>query len=223
MITFFCERYMTVELIIFDCDGVLVDSEPLANEQLRLALKECGLYMTIEQVVACFVGLSMPSVVATVEQKLGTKLPTDFLDRLQEKTFAAFNKSLKSVAGIEDVLRILSEREQKFCVASSGSFEKMEVTLSLTGLKIFFCGAIFSSSQVKKGKPSPDLYLYTAQQMGIRPEHCLVIEDSLPGVTGAVAAGMEVLAYSVRGECQALQSAGGNIITHPREILNYLS
>jgi len=214
---------MTIDLVIFDCDGVLVDSEPLANEELRKALAEQGLDMSFDAVVETFVGLSMNKVVSIAGGKLDHDLPDDFLDRLQIKTFAAFEQDLKPVAGIRDILTQLQDMPQKICVASSGSFEKMDMTLGLTNLKGFFQDNIFSASQVKRGKPYPDLYLYAAKQMDYDPARCLVIEDSLPGVQGAVAAGMDVLAYSVRGQSQPLAIAGGMVISRMDEVVKYLS
>ena len=213
---------MTVELIIFDCDGVLVDSEILANEELKLALVSCGLTMTTDQVIETFVGRSMTYVVEKSQEILGHNLPGDFLDRLQEKTFASFERNLKPVQGIRNVLRSLSGRPQKICVASSGSFEKMDLTLGLTDLKHFFGDNIYNSTQVRRGKPYPDLYLFAANEMDVDPARCLVIEDSLPGVQGAVAAGMEVLAYSVRGQDKSLATAGGMIFSDMNDILEYI-
>jgi len=213
---------MALDLIIFDCDGVLVDSELIANEQLRQALEGVGLSMTIAQVVETFVGLSMSAVMDISQKKLGADLPENFLAELQDKTFAAFEGSLKPVDGIHEVLQTLSETPQKICVASSGSFDKMNFTLSLTGLKHFFKGNIFSSSQVRRGKPYPDIYLFAAKKMDKDPSECLVIEDSLPGVQGAVAAGMEVLAYSVRGQDKALATAGGILFSDMKDILKYI-
>lgn len=214
--------FVIIELIIFDCDGVLVDSEVIANEELRRALDDCGLSLSMAQVIDTFVGRSMTYVVEKSQHMMGHHLPVDFLDRLQEKTFAAFKKSLKPVAGIEDVLTSLSDRPQKICVASSGSFEKMGLTLGLTGIGPFFEGRIFNSSQVKRGKPYPDLFLYAAEQMDVDPSRCLVVEDSLPGVQGAVAAGMEVLAYAVRGQGKSLATAGGMVFSEMNEILEYI-
>lgn len=213
---------MAIEVVIFDCDGVLVDSEDIANEQLRRGLELHGLSMTLEQVMESFVGLSMSSVVDKVNQMLGREVSDDFLDDLQVKTFAAFQESLKPVAGIKQVLDSLSTMPHRICVASSGSFEKMNLTLGMTGLENYFQGRIFNSSQVKRGKPYPDLYLYAANQMMCDPAQCLVIEDSVPGVQGAVAAGMEVLAYSVRGQDRLLATAGGMVFSDMGDILKYL-
>ncbi|MFC7049579.1 HAD family hydrolase [Emcibacter nanhaiensis] len=213
---------MTYELVIFDCDGVLVDSEPIANRVLRDALAREGLKMTLAEVVSEFVGLSMTSVVKRAEELLGRPLPADFLDRVQAETFEVFHRELTAVEGIHDVVAHLKEQGIKSCVASSGDFAKMEVTLGLTGLKDDFDGRIFSSSQVSRGKPWPDLYLFAANQMGVDPALCLVVEDSLPGVRGAVTAGMDVLAYSVRGECDDLLKAGGVVIHRMTDVLDHL-
>ena len=214
---------MTFDLIIFDCDGVLVDSEILANQLLRDALAEHGLDMTVDEVVETYVGRSMAAVVSISEELLGSKLPEDFLDQLQVKTFALFEKELKAVEGVEDVLIELKKKDIDICVASSGSFEKMDLTLGITELKKYFNGNIFNSSQVKRGKPYPDLFLFAADQMQVEPAKCLLIEDSVPGVQGGVAAGMEVMAYSTRGNSEKLKKAGGLVINDIKEILEHIS
>ncbi|MCF6214762.1 MAG: HAD family hydrolase [Emcibacter sp.] len=213
---------MTIELVIFDCDGVLVDSELIANEVLRQALAGYGLQMTIDEIMAEFVGLSMASVIVKLDKMLGRELPDDFLSELQKKTFTAFTNSLQPVAGIREALQRLTKMPLRICVASSGSFEKMNFTLGHTNLKHYFQDHIFSASQVSRGKPYPDIYLYAAKQMDCDPAQCLVIEDSLPGVQGAVAAGMEVLAYSVRGQDKKLAIAGGMVISSMNDVVKYL-
>lgn len=212
-----------VELVIFDCDGVLVDSEPLANEVLRDALAGHGLVLTLDQVVGEFVGHSMTSVQERAETMLGRKLPDDFIDRVQARTFDIFRDHLKPVSGVEDVIRELQKKGMQICIASSGSHDKMDLTLTLTGLKHYFGEHIFSSYDVARGKPYPDLYLHAAREMGVDPALCLVIEDSLPGVQGAVAAGMEVMAYSVRAEDLALKRAGGLIFSSMAAIGEHLN
>ena len=213
---------MNFDLIIFDCDGVLVDSEPLSNQLLCNELARYGLHMTVTDVIQTFVGRSMSTVVSIAEEKLGKKLPDDFLDVLQDKTFEVFKEKLAPVYGIKDVIEILIKNNVKFCVASSGSFQKMDLTLGLTGLRDYFGGRIYNSSQVKRGKPYPDLFLYAAEQMQVEPARCLLIEDSLPGVQGGVSAGIEVMAYSVRGEDEKLKKAGGLVIKDMREILDHI-
>ena len=214
---------MQFDLIIFDCDGVLVDSEVLANQLLRDALAEHGLEMTVEQVVETYVGRSMDAVVSISEELLCSKLPDDFLEQLQIKTFALFEKELKAVDGVEEVLIALKETDIQICVASNGSFEKMNLTLGITDLKKYFDGNIFNSSQVKRGKPYPDLFLFAADQLQVEPAKCLLIEDSVPGVQGGVAAGMEVMAYSSRGNCEKLKKAGGLVIHDMHQILEHVT
>jgi len=214
---------MDYDLIIFDCDGVLVNSEIISNQLLRDSLAENGLDMSLEQVVETYVGRSMLAVVSISEQLLGCSLPKNFLELLQEKTFAAFEDKLKAVEGVVKLLAALQKQNIKFCVASSGTFEKMDITLGLTGLKHYFDGRIYNTSQVKRGKPYPDLFLYAAEQMGVEPAKCLVIEDSLPGVQAAVAAGMEVIAYSVRGNCDKLKKAGGLVFDDMGKISEHIS
>jgi HAD superfamily hydrolase (TIGR01509 family) len=213
---------MKPQLVVFDCDGVLVDSEAISNPLLRDALAAHGLDMTLDEVIQTYVGRSMAAVVSISEELLGRKLPEDFLDVLQKKTFMAFEYNLKAVPGVEDLIRSLNNQNIKICVASSGSFEKMDVTLGITGLKKYFEGRIFSTLQVERGKPYPDLYLYAADQMGVEPANCLVIEDSVPGVQGAVAAGMEVIAYSRRGDSDRLKKAGGLVFNHIIEIQRHI-
>lgn len=213
---------MNYDLIIFDCDGVLVNSEPIANKILRDALSENGLEMTVDQVVQKYVGRSMSNVVSTSEKLLRKKLPHNFLKVLQAETFAAFKKNLKAIDKVESVIMELKRQDIKICIASSGSFDKINYTLGLTGLRNYFGEHIFNSSQVTRGKPYPDIYIYAADQMEVEPAKCLVIEDSLPGVQGAVAAGMEVVAYSVYGEDESLRKAGGLVFDQMDEILKHI-
>jgi HAD superfamily hydrolase (TIGR01509 family) len=213
---------MDFDLIIFDCDGVLVDSEIISNVLLRDALARNGLDMTLQDVIETYVGRSMLSVVKISEKLLERPLPDDFLEKLQSDTFNEFRKKLKAVKGVKDVLRILQEKQIKYCVASSGTFEKMDITLGLTELKEFFDDHIYNTSQVKRGKPYPDLFLYAAEQMQVEPAKCLVIEDSLPGVQAAVNAGMEVMAYSVRGNDDKLKKAGGLVINDMGQVIEHI-
>jgi HAD superfamily hydrolase (TIGR01509 family) len=213
---------LSFDLVIFDCDGVLVNSEVISNELLRSALARHGLKMTLEEVIETYVGRSMLSVVAISNELLGRDLPDNFLKRLQIETFKAFDERLKPVDGIKQVLEELQQQNINYCVASSGAFEKMDLTLGLTRLRDFFGGRIYNTSQVSRGKPYPDLFLYAAEQMQVEPARCLVIEDSLPGVQAAVAAGMEVMAYSVRGADQALKKAGGLVFNDMRDVLTHI-
>ncbi len=179
-------------LIIFDCDGVLVDSEPIANRILAEMLTVEGYPCTFAESVEKFVGRSLASIISMVEDALGRRLTTTFADRIQENTFAAFKDELLPVPGVAAALEQVGERK---CVASSGAPEKMRLTLGLTDLAHHFGDHVFSARMVANGKPAPDLFLYAAEQMKETPSSCLVVEDSVPGVTAARAAGMRVLGY----------------------------
>jgi len=207
-------------LIIFDCDGVLVDSEPLANRIFTEALNEIGLAIDYEEVCDAFVGLTMTRCIEQIEQRLGRAVPADFVSRLQERTFGAFRRELRPVRGIEQALSAIAEER---CVASSGEIEKMRLTLGLTGLLPQFEGRLFSADQVERGKPHPDLFLFAAEQSGFAAESCLVVEDSVPGVQAAVAAKMPVLGYAERTDATRLRTAGARIFHSMEELPRLLN
>ena len=210
------------DLIIFDCDGVLVDSEPIANRIMARHLASLGLNMSLEQVIDAYVGLSMKSVVEKIERQLGARLPDGWLDILQRETFAAFERELKPVPGVQEIVAGLAAAGQPFCVASSGAPEKIRFTLTLTGLYPFFEGRIFSASDVARGKPAPDLFLRAAEVCGAAPGRCAVVEDSLPGVQAAIAADMTAFGFAVRGQAAALQKAGAQILSDMSELSTFL-
>ena len=183
-------------LVIFDCDGVLVDSEPLSNTCFARALQREGLDWSVEETMGRLMGRSMKSCVEIVEGVLGRKLPEDFVERLQVETLQIFRDApLRPVAGVAAAIDAIEAQGVATCVASSGGFDKMEVSLGVTGLGPRFEGRIFSASQVRRGKPFPDLFLKAAIEMNEQPFDCVVIEDSVPGVQAARSAGMRVLGY----------------------------
>jgi HAD superfamily hydrolase (TIGR01509 family) len=183
-------------LVIFDCDGVLVDSEPLANSCFAAALQREGLDWSVEETMRRLMGRSMKSCVEIVEGILGRKLPPDFVERLQSETLQTFREApLKSVVGVAAAIDAIEAGGAATCIASSGGMDKMDVSLAVTGLRDRFEGRIFSASQVKRGKPFPDLFLHAAISMNEQPFDCVVIEDSVPGVQAAKSAGMRVLGY----------------------------
>jgi HAD superfamily hydrolase (TIGR01509 family) len=196
---------MRFDLVIFDCDGVLVDSEPISARVLARHLEQIGLPMSHEEIDARFTGRSMMSCLETVENLRGKPLPGDFLAELQQETYEQFRADLKAVHGVATVLDSL---RIPYCVASSGDHEKMRLTLALTGLRERFEGRIFSATEVPRGKPFPDLFLHAAKSMGAEPSRCAVIEDSEPGVRAAVAAGMTVFGYAERSDAKRLEAAG---------------
>lgn len=179
--------------VIFDCDGVLVDSEKIGVHIDRKVLAEVGLNFTVEEVVANFMGKSDKYFIETVESMIGKPVPNNWLEEISRRYQEAFENELTPVPGI---VAALDELELPHCVASSGSHEKMRFTLGKTGLLERFENKLFSSTQVERGKPHPDLFLFAAKQMGWEPERCLVVEDSHAGVEAGLAAGMKVAAYA---------------------------
>ena len=198
------------QLVIFDWDGVLVDSEPVANRTLAHMLRELGLDLTQEQIFESFVGYSLPHVLRVIESMLGRAPPPDFLRDLQARTFAAFKAELHAMPGIEAALDALDAAGLRYCVASSGDHEKMRTTLGITGLFPRFAGRIFSVTQVARGKPEPDIYVFAAAQMGVQPANCLVVEDTPPGVKAGVAAGMTVFGFCAFTPAEKLRAAGAH-------------
>jgi len=198
------------DLIIFDCDGVLVDSEPVANAIFaRVLEEECGLRFSLEEMFDRFVGRSQAQCLQIVEDLTGEIPPSGLADRYKREINLELANSVVAVNGIETVLQHI---DIPYCVASSGSHDKMKTTLGKTGLAKYFNDNIFSSSEVAQGKPHPDIYLYAAESMGVlKPAHCLVIEDSPIGVKGAVAAGMTVFGYAELMKADKLRAAGAHL------------
>ena len=208
-------------LVIFDCDGVLVNSEPLANASLSRALKAEGLDWSPEETIRRLMGLSLKSCIEICEAELGRKLPDDFLEKMQAFTYQSFRDApLRPITGVKDAARALQKAEHDTCVASSGSPDKMRFTLGLTGLWDLFEGRIFSASQVSRGKPFPDLFLHAAITMNVQPFECVVVEDSVPGVQAARSAGMRVLAYvgEPYANRDALRKAGGELFDDMKQL-----
>lgn len=188
---------MPIEAVIFDCDGTLVDSERLANAALAECVAPFGLRMTAEQAMQAYVGGKMADCVADLECRLGQKLPDTFIPEVRRRTAEAFRMHLKPVEGALDVLQKL---QLPFCVASSGPMEKIELSLALTGLARFFTGdRIFSAYDIGSWKPDPGLFLHAAKAMGVAPERCAVVEDSLRGVEAGTNAGMRTFWFQPQG------------------------
>jgi HAD superfamily hydrolase (TIGR01509 family) len=185
-------RRMPASLVIFDCDGVLVDSEPISNRLLVEELNAEGFPVTLDEALRDFVGLRLKTCCEMLFERHGRAVPEACLARYRSRVEAEFRVSLKPVAGVREALDGI---DLPVCVASSGAPEKMRLTLGLCGLWERFEGRIFSARQVARGKPHPDLFLLAARTMGFAPEHCAVVEDSEPGVRAGVAAGMQVLGY----------------------------
>ncbi|MFG3125802.1 HAD family hydrolase [Streptomyces sp. NPDC048201] len=199
---------MRYDLILFDNDGVLVDSEPISNRHLAAYLTELGHPTTYEDSVRDYMGAALHRVHDLVLERTGERLPADFDDVFHTRVFTAFERELRPVAGVEGVLEKLAADGVPYCVASSGSHERIRVGHRATGLDRWFGDdRIFSSQDVGRGKPDPDLFLYAAERMGVAPERCLVVEDSPLGVRAAVAAGMDVYGFTAMTPPEKLADA----------------
>jgi HAD superfamily hydrolase (TIGR01509 family) len=201
-------------LVIFDCDGVLVDSEPIACRVMARELTRLGYPLSPDDCQERFTGVSMKTVMAMIEADWQRPLPAGFEERLREQDFAAFRAELAPVAGVEAMLERLTLPR---CVASSGAPQKIRFTLTVTGLIGAFEPYLFSARMVARGKPAPDLFLYAAERMGTPPEACVVVEDAVAGIRAARAAGMRVLGFAGAGHAgpgyaEKLAAAGADTV-----------
>ena len=204
------------QLVIFDCDGVLVDSERLSNQVFADMLNELGFPATLDYMFDHFVGHSMAYCLDLVARLLGQPPPANFADQYRERVKDAFVAKLQTVDGIETAL---NEIKLPYCVASSGDHDKRRTTLGITGLLPRFDGKLFSVTEVGKGKPWPDIFLHAARSNGVAPDRCVVVEDSPTGVTAAVAAGMTVLGYAALTAPAGLLAAGAHhVFTNMAEL-----
>ncbi|WP_030207666.1 HAD family phosphatase [Streptomyces sp. NRRL S-87] len=201
---------MGYELVIFDNDGVLVDSEPISNRILAGYLTELGHPTSYEDSLRDYMGSAMHRIHDLVLERTGQRLPDDFDEVFHGRVFAAFERELKAVQGARQVLTELAERGIPYCLASSGSHQRIRVGHRSAGLSEFFDDArVFSAEDVGKGKPAPDLFLHAAARMGVAPQRCVVVEDSGLGVQAAVAAGMDVYAFTAMTPAERLAGATG--------------
>jgi HAD superfamily hydrolase (TIGR01509 family) len=198
-------------LVIFDCDGVLVDSERLSHAVLREMLIEMGASLTYEETVLRFIGTSMPTCVARITALLGSPPPQDFLAQFALRTKAVFEAELTVVPGVRDVLASLTS---KFCVASNGNRAKVTFTLGHTGLLPLFEGRIFTAEEVANPKPAPDLFLHAARTLGSSPHRTTVVEDTPTGIEAAKAAGMRAIGFAAMTPGARLSAAGADAIAH---------
>ena len=199
---------MRYDLVIFDNDGVLVDSEPISNTILAAYLTELGHPTSYEESIRDYMGSAMHRIHELVQERSGRRLPEEFDDVFHGRVFAAFERELQPVQGAVELLEKLTADEVPYCVASSGSHERIRVGHRKTGLDRWFDeGRVFSSQDVGRGKPAPDLFLYAAERMGVAPERCVVVEDSPLGVRAANAAGMDVYGFTAMTPAAKLTGA----------------
>ena len=204
-------------LIIFDCDGVLIDSEPIANRVLARQLEEAGLALPLDEVMRTFVGRTRDGCIELAGRMLGRPLPGGFGSRWDEALYEALRREVRPVEGIEAVLDGL---RVPWCVASNGEPERMRLALRAAGLLERVGERLFSARQVARPKPAPDLFLHAAKAMGARAADCIVVEDTPTGVKAGVSAGMRVLGYagSPHSDADALAAHGATTFRHMREL-----
>lgn len=193
------------KLVIFDCDGVLVDSERITCQVLAQCLAEQGLQMGWQEILHLFIGQSIEKSMDMIEHMLGKRPSESMWQDFATRTNEVLKHEVEAVRHIETTLDRLG---LPYCVASNGDFAKMNTTLGATGLLPRFTGKMFSATQVKNGKPAPDLFLLAAQTMGFAPQDCVVIEDSPAGIEGALAAGMTPFGYIEHMPKETLLNAG---------------
>ncbi len=180
-------------LIIFDCDGVLVDSEPLSMRVLLQTIAEAGAEIDVAEGYEAFLGKSLATVCDQLRRDYGIDLDAAVLERMRRHLYRAIRRELQPIPGIAEALAGFS---QPLCVASSSQLERIALSLEVTGLAPYFKGNLFSASMVTRGKPAPDLFLHAAERMSVAPSNCIVIEDSPAGITAALEAGMAVFGFT---------------------------
>ena len=210
-----------MQLVIFDCDGVLIDSEPVANRVLSEQLALAGLHLPLDEVMAKFVGRTRKGCIDHATELLGRPLPGGFAEDWDIALFDALEREVQAIEGVTHLLRTL---RLPYCVASNSSPERMLVSLKAAGLLPFFNARMFSANEVATPKPAPDLFLHAARSMKADPAHCVVIEDTPTGVRAGVAAGMRVLGYAagVPAQAEKLRAAGAQPFDSMREVASRL-
>jgi HAD superfamily hydrolase (TIGR01509 family) len=193
------------DLVIFDCDGVVVDSERVVFEVFDAFIRSLGVYLSEAEMHEHFLGRRLAECVAIVAELSGKPVPPGALDRYCAERDRVLREQVQPVAGIREVLEALAI---PYCIASSGDHDKMRLTLGATGLMPFFEGRLFSATEVRNGKPAPDVFLYAAERMGAKPARTAVIEDSVNGVRAGCAAGMTVFGFAGLTPSAKLRAAG---------------
>lgn len=216
-------RHPRFDCVIFDCDGVLVDSEPIVNRVLNEMLNELGIRISIEESTKWFLGRAVREELENIERRRGAPLPENWLSHWFVRRNAVLEAEVQAVAHVREAVSAIAATGLPICVASGADRIKVKLQLTRTGLVELFQRDerehIFSSTEVERSKPAPDVYLLAARTMNVDPERCVVIEDSPTGVTAGVAAGMTVLGYAARNAAETLVAAGaGTIFTDMREL-----
>jgi HAD superfamily hydrolase (TIGR01509 family) len=209
---------MRPKLVIFDCDGVLVDSEPIAQRVEVRLLAKLGLALDETQTRALFKGKTVTEVAAVMERELGLKLEPSWIYEWAMSTAHELARDLREVPGVRAVIEAFAKAGVLSCVASQSLLPRVQLSLAVTGLDRYFPQRVYTASMVARGKPAPDLFLHAARQLGAEPSACVVIEDSPSGVRAGVAAGMTVLGYAAAEDEAALAAAGATVFFAMRDL-----
>ena len=213
---------MKYQLVIFDCDGVLVDSEPIVSRVESQFLEQFDLHFTPDEICDLFKGKQTTDVIERVEELTGAPLRSDWPYDLGMAVARAFREELQPVPGIQKVLEHLRAQRVPVCVATQSPFQRMKFSLEVTGLTQYFDGNLFNAAMVPKGKPAPDLYLFAAEQMGTAPSNCAVVEDSFTGIKAGLAAGMRVFAYVEPDERSKAEEMGCEVVAEMEALIRLL-
>ncbi len=211
---------MSPSLIIFDCDGVLVDTEHITGAFFRRYLLAQGIPDPEGEALYRYRGFSLAGAIKDLEKRTNTKVPETFMESFRSETMAVMANEVQAIEGVASALELLSERK---CVASNGPKNKMQLTLGATGLAHHFGDSLFSAYEIKKWKPDPGLFLHAAARMGVTASGCVVVEDSLHGVHAARAAGMRALAFAPKSQAQQFREAGAETFSDMSDLPAILS
>ena len=204
------------DLVIFDCDGVVVDSERIVFEVFGDFIRSLGVHLTEAETREQFLGRTLAACMTIVEQLSGKPAPPGALERYMAERDRVLREHVQPVEGVREVLETLTI---PFCIASSGGYDKMGITLGATGLKPLFEGRLFSATEVARGKPAPDIFLFAAERMGAAPARTVVVEDTVNGVRAGSAAGMTVLGYvDLTPAAKLIDAGAATTFTHMREL-----
>ena len=209
-----------IKCVIFDCDGILVDSETIANQVLLSMSAEFGLEMTMEDAIKNFNGRRLKNIFDQIENLTGKKLPDSFETDFRKQTFETFKTDLKPVKGVTSFIDKLTV---PYCVASSGPVEKITLNLTTTGLIHNFENRIYSSYEINSWKPDPEIFIHASKQMGFDIEECIVIEDSVAGVIAGVKGGFKVYALANENNAQDLLNEGATVFYNYEELAAILN
>ena len=201
--------------IIFDSDGVLVDSETLSAKVFQEMALELGFQMEFDAAVEQFAGTSMKENLKFIQENIPVPMPENFEKEFRSRTYEVFKKELKAVPGIKD---LIAKLQVPFCVASSGPVEKIRLNLGLVGLLEQFEGRIYSSYEIGKWKPDPGIFQHAAAEMGYKPEECLVIEDSAAGIKAAISGGFMVFALARKNRKEHFEQLGAVVFEDMKEL-----